>query len=325
MMDDIAGTEYVAGLDIEVEVDADTPDEAIRRGPYLVIFLSSFLSLLSNIGLPEPKLESIVPHPRQKEDYELLKYFDLQIDRPSLRGVEVEDVGALYRQSRLIDANFRDRILRAVRWYSHALQESDLIDQFLGFWFSLESLDIVARKELNCKGGKYSTQAIENLFAAEAPEDANAIGDARKLRSMIVHGLRPLGEEVRLAVERLIPVLQRSIVRVLNRILHTDQLIQPASEQVRVWRSPRAYVKLLVRSDSPSVGLLKDFVSRVEIELRPTNSIVPVTGELSVEYDVRISVPEFDGVEVIERKFNLFSKGVRSGKVGKTVVRVTFQ
>ncbi|MFQ6119826.1 MAG: hypothetical protein ACE5KE_08065 [Methanosarcinales archaeon] len=136
-----------------------------------------------------------------------------------------------------LEAEYRNRIYRAIRWFRKGIIGDDPIDQFLFFWHGLETLNSPLAESFGCEksikkeiereckvcGQKYKNTittkgGIEALF-----DDCGIEETTRKkinnIRNGISHGFKNLSEIYHIAIE-LLPsiaeILHRGIAKVLD-------------------------------------------------------------------------------------------------------------
>ena len=216
------------GLQISADLSTESIDEAISRVrgySNRALSLLSFLTFTSHPTILPWKCYDVTPG--RKEGLFVQYEYNVPLEATSTRKVDLE----LLQKSGKIISTLPDshgkRIMRARHWFNIALQTNDVIDRFVAFWITLESMENVLRRHYNldveytyCSCGLKRTQ-INNgamkLFNDIEKNDA-LYKSMRDLRVNIFHGHETLSVITPKAKE-FVPILQRIIDAGLRMIL----------------------------------------------------------------------------------------------------------
>ncbi len=140
---------FQSGLELRCEVDAETAEEAVRKGRAFVEGMLSVFSFVSGVGLPPAHASRAFDVSPQKEQREFVQYFDTPHSQVSRRTLDLASLGRVLESLGAVKDNGKaKRLARAVRWHRLAAGEPDPLDRFSYRWIGLEALNPVLMKEL---------------------------------------------------------------------------------------------------------------------------------------------------------------------------------
>lgn len=239
------------GLRFRVTIDAANAAEARSEAKGVVDGITSFMTLISGVGLGIPREELIYEITDDVPEREFIQAFydvvGLNVSRRTLdHDVLTEIIGRCLK----LEPKYSEPMSRAVRWYRMGVMASDKFDRFNCFWIGLEALNPLLQEALkvrdnpnigtcpNCGYELVATPMISGVKAfiqTQMPDGAEVYKQARQLRVAIMHSIQTLTELIP-HVERLAPKIGEILFRTILFLLKVDrwntETYKPILEQV---------------------------------------------------------------------------------------------
>ena len=321
---DSAGTTYPTGIQVSVELWAESKEEAIEKASGWAGGLVSSASFISDIGMPSFQVETAYDLTPNAESRDFIQFFyDFPIIPISNGQLPPELFSDCF--GKLIDGNtkHRDRLQRAIGRYSKSLTETNVIDQFSSIWIGFEALNEALREKLNAPdeitkcpdcGHEHrisSLSGVKHFITQNSPEGSDLFKKGRRVRVDILHSTKNL-EGILPEIASLVPRL-RAELRSATFFLLDLRDTSPSREQPIT-----NVVPIFTALEAKIVGA-KDVAPLVNDFGGPHLEIIDIHVESHVEKDqtVLFSIqPKFIGRVTDSAKFEVYASSMY-GERGK--------
>jgi hypothetical protein len=231
--EDEFGTDYESGIQFGIEVDAPDMEVAFQRCGRISDAVCSFLSFLTGVGLPVVEPTAILQVGTEpKEGQEYIQFYYPPLAPSSYRQVAVDDVHGLLNALSACRREWREMVLRAIRWYRRCSQYDDIIDRFVVSWIGMETLSPALREALGIEKetrrcphcnkklpSGVQLEGLEEFLTKRMPDGMKLFQDSRKLRNKLFHGGGRIKKEIEKA-SRLVPLLREATTKAVCLLLN---------------------------------------------------------------------------------------------------------
>jgi hypothetical protein len=160
------------GLEFRADVKALSIEEALLRGASLADGVSSFITLVSGVGMPaiQPMLCYEITEGKAEREFRQF-WDDVTFLNPSRKVLPHEELlDRIDRFYKIQKPELSERIVRAIRWYRWGTGSTDPYDRFVAYWIGLEALNVdlqdllkVEDDKATCPNCKYSWVATKTV------------------------------------------------------------------------------------------------------------------------------------------------------------------
>jgi len=239
---------FQTGLHMRVFIEAENVMQAREETKSFVDGITSFITLVTGVGLQTPKEELAYEITPKVEKREFIQIFndplDVQVSRRTLNHKLFND---LLDRALKLDSLSHSRVARAVQWYRMGASTFNIFDKFNCFWIGLESLNLLLQKKLSVENDPIkcsrcghewvslpTISGIRTFIKTSLNDHTKLYQRIRRLRINIMHsryGLDKLLKEAEDLTPKTAEILFRAICFILEleewkTISHTPILAQ---------------------------------------------------------------------------------------------------
>jgi hypothetical protein len=144
------------GLEFRADVKALSIEEALSRGASLADGVSSFITLVSGVGMPTIRPMLCYELTEGRTEREFRQFLDdVTFLNPSKKALPHEELlDRIDRFYKIQEPELSERIARAIRWYRWGTGSTDPYDRFVAYWIGLEALNVNLQDRLKVEDDK---------------------------------------------------------------------------------------------------------------------------------------------------------------------------